>query len=367
MSAPCGRPSTSASDAPFLRPFPSMSVMPAAEEGRSLYALLSEVVQAANSTLDESVILELIMEKIRLVVEAEAWSILMVEGDRLVFSHAEGQASESLHGVSIPLDRGIAGRVAVTGEAVIVNEPEHHPDFLSTLDHKTGFRTRNLMAIPLRARSGVLGVVELVNREGGFDREDLEKACLFLDPLAMALDNAILFRRTQELTVTDDLTGLYNSRYIVQTLHQEVQRCLRYEQVFSLLFIDLDGFKAVNDTHGHLVGSRTLTAVGKIIRASVREVDSPARYGGDEFCVILPNTEPEDAVVVAHRIRDAVRTHDWRNEIGHAISISASVGVAGCPRHGRSAKEILAKADTAMYKVKEAGKNGVVMAEEDEA
>jgi len=185
-----------------------------------------------------------------------------------------------------------------------------------------------------------------------------------LEPPAIALDNALSLQRTEAVSVTDDLTGLYNSRYLNLVLRRESKRASRSGRPLSLLFMDLDGFKGVNDTHGHLAGSKALVEAAAIIRGSARETDVAARFGGDEFSVILPDTGREGAVSVAERIRERINACEFLSSDGLSIHLTASIGVATLPDVAASAEELLKAADVAMYRVKDAGKNGIHIAQE---
>jgi len=185
-----------------------------------------------------------------------------------------------------------------------------------------------------------------------------------LEPPAIALENALTIQRTEAVSVTDDLTGLYNSRYLNLVLRRESKRASRSGRPLSLLFMDLDGFKGVNDTHGHLAGSKALVEAAAIIRGSARETDVAARFGGDEFSVILPDTGREGAVSVAERIRERINACEFLSSDGLSIHLTASIGVATLPDVAASAEELLKAADVAMYRVKDAGKNGIHIAQE---
>jgi diguanylate cyclase (GGDEF)-like protein len=185
-----------------------------------------------------------------------------------------------------------------------------------------------------------------------------------LEPAAIALDNAIALQKAEALSVTDDLTRLYNSRYLNLVLRREAKRASRNGRPLSVLFIDLDGFKSINDRHGHLAGSKALVEAGAIIRASARETDVVARFGGDEFSLVLPDTGREGAVSVAERIRDRIRSFHFLAEDGLDIHLTASIGVATLPDVAGSADELIRAADTAMYRVKDAGKDGIHIAQE---
>jgi diguanylate cyclase (GGDEF)-like protein len=179
---------------------------------------------------------------------------------------------------------------------------------------------------------------------------------------ALALENAMVVTRAEALSVTDDLTRLYNSRYMNLSLRRETKRAVRTGRTLSLLFIDMDGFKAVNDTYGHLYGSRALVEAAAVIRGSARETDVVARFGGDEFAVILPETDSEGATMVAERIRDRIAAHSFLTADRLDVRLTASVGIATLPDVAASAEELVQAADRAMYKVKMSGKNGIHLA-----
>jgi diguanylate cyclase (GGDEF)-like protein len=165
------------------------------------------------------------------------------------------------------------------------------------------------------------------------------------------------------LSVTDDLTQLYNSRFLNAALRREVERSRRYRVPLSLIFLDLDGFKSINDRHGHLCGSRALVEVGAVIRATVREIDVVARFGGDEFTVILPQTGRAGARVIAERIRERIAATHYLKAHGLEVRVTASLGIATYPEHGVTGDALVARADQAMYSAKGAGKDQVAVAD----
>jgi diguanylate cyclase (GGDEF)-like protein len=183
-----------------------------------------------------------------------------------------------------------------------------------------------------------------------------------LEPAAVALENALRIARAEALSVTDDLTSLYNSRYLSQVLRRETKRATRNGRPLSLLFIDLDGFKSVNDRFGHLCGSKALVEAAAVIRNSARETDMIARYGGDEFALLLPDTGSDGAFAVGERIRDRVAAHRFLESEGLTVRLTASVGVATLPDVAGSVEALIRAADMAMYRVKGRGKNGIDVA-----
>ena len=328
--------------------------------------VLGDIVATANSILEPRRVLNVIMSQIQELIPSEAWSILLVDeetGD-LTFEMALGEKGADLMTTRIKMGEGVAGWVAQTGEPTIVNDVERDRRFQHRFDMLTRFQTRAILCAPLTSRGRTIGVVEILNRaqSGRFTRKDMNLLLTMVEPAAIALENAILFQKTQRLAVTDDLTKLYNSRYLNSFLAESIARAEMEDGQLAVVFLDLDGFKSINDCHGHLCGSRSLFEVGHLIRSAVREEDVVSRYGGDEFVVVLPETDAEGALAAAERIRGALNSHVFLEEFGLEARLSASFGVSLYPDHGQNPQDLMQKADQAMYSIKESGKDAVCLA-----
>jgi diguanylate cyclase (GGDEF)-like protein len=226
-----------------------------------------------------------------------------------------------------------------------------------------------VIGFPLACRGRTIGVLLGIDPAPSAAAPSLGPALLaslrtYLEPAAIALDNALTLRKAEALALIDDLTRLYNSRYLHQSLRREIKRSTRNHRAISVLFLDLDGFKEVNDTYGHLAGSKALVEVGVVLKDCARETDVVARFGGDEFVIVLPDTGPEGALAMAARVREHVVASRFLTSDGASVRLTASIGVATLPDVAETAEELLRAADKAMYKVKAFGKDGIQAASE---
>ena len=328
-------------------------------------AIFHDVAKALTSSLNLDSILQTIMEKMAAYFEPDTWSLLMAdeEKEELYFAIAVGDASEALKTVRLKMGEGIAGWVAKHGEPLLVPDVYTDPRFAKRIDEMTKWQTHSIICLPLKSKQRVLGVIQLINVDmKHFGDHEILALQALADYAAIAIDNARAVERIQELTITDDCTGLYNARHLYKTLEAEVYRSARFGYEFSVLFLDLDHFKKVNDTHGHLIGSKLLAEIGYSIKSHLRLIDYAFRYGGDEFVVLLPQTGKESALVVARRIRDVFRSALFCRDENLNLNVRASMGVATYPEDAKSAHEIIRQADEMMYMVKNSTRDNISVA-----
>jgi diguanylate cyclase (GGDEF)-like protein len=329
-------------------------------------AVFHELGKALTSSLQLDQVLRTIMEKINEVLRPDTWSLLLMDQEKneLYFEIATGEGADALKDVRIKLGQGIAGWVAQTGEVVVVPDTRNDSRFFAQVDEKTKVQTRSIVAVPVRFRDQCLGVIELINCVGeeGFSPRELALLEALADYAAIAIENARHVERIHELTITDDCTTLYNARHLDFMLDTEIYRSHRYSYEFSIIFIDLDHFKNVNDTHGHLMGSKLLGEIGTMIKNNCRLIDFAFRYGGDEFVLLLPQTSKENACRVAHRLHRMIKETTWLRDAGLNVHITSSVGVASYPVDSSDKAGLLHLADDAMYLVKNTTRDRVAAA-----
>ncbi len=299
---------------------------------------------------------------------------------RLHFVAAFGPLAEQLVGRSMSASDGVVGHVYRTGKPYVMAEPEKDPNFYDRFDEAHGFHSATLVAVPIRIERTVCGVLELVNRSDGrsYTDRDLQLLEIFARYTSVFIENLLDAQRANEMARRDDLTGLYNDRFFHHTLTEDLVRADVMDAQVALLFLDLDNFKDINDTHGHLAGSQVLKEFGFLLSRTVVESGATlARYGGDEFVVILAGHGLDSALAVAQRIREATRTTtflqgtytwaerpvEWRREL--TCSLGVAVYPDHVPREGTTDLKknlLLRAADQAMYQAKDEGKDQVQVA-----
>jgi diguanylate cyclase (GGDEF)-like protein len=329
-------------------------------------SIFHDVAKALTSSLELDAILQTIMQKMAEFFRPDTWSLLMVDEQRneLYFAIAVGEASESVKNLRLKMGEGIAGWVAQHGQTLIVPDVSKDPRFAKRIDESTNWETRSIVCLPLRSRHRVLGVIQLVNVTlHNYSESEMFFLNALCDYAAIAIENARAVEQIQELTITDDCTGLYNARHLYKVLEAEVYRSARYNYEFSVIFIDLDHFKQVNDTHGHLIGSKLLADIGFTIKSQLRLIDYAFRYGGDEFVVLLPQTDKDQGFVVARRIQESLRASEFCKAEGLDLNVRASMGMATYPHDASNPRDIIERADEMMYAVKNSTRDSIGVAQ----
>jgi diguanylate cyclase (GGDEF)-like protein len=321
----------------------------------------AELGKAVTQTLDRERILEVILNRLSELVAAHNWTLYLLDEKKqeLRFELVAGLDRVALVGATIKVGQGIAGSVAQTGEPCLVPDAEKDPRIDRTFDRSTGFVTRSLITLPLKRCEQVIGVLQVVNPEDEslFEKNRLPVLGLIADFVAIALNNALNHERVRALTVTDDVTGYFNARFLHQTLGELIEASTET----SLVFLDMDHFKRIVDAYGHPLGGKVLQEVAGVIGSQLDPGDSLVRYGGDEYVILLPGQEKEAALEKVERIRSALISNRFLVEEGHDVAVTASFGIAHYPRDATDVKELLRNADLSLYRSKDRGKNTITV------
>lgn len=308
--------------------------------------------------MDFDEIIEEILKIGEKVLDYPALGIMLVgPNDNLIYRGRliGGQKNIKLKAVS-PQSMEMAYRVAREGEAVRIVDLARRTDYEPLLKS-----ARSAMMVPMITYGKTTGLLLAESpRQGAFEDQDERFLSVLARSAAMAMENAILHRKTEELTIIDDLTGVFNYRYFSDRIKEEKKRAVRYEQPLSLIMVDIDSFKQVNDNYGHEIGNLVLVGLVTVIKRSIRDVDILCRYGGEEFIVILPNTLEREACKIAERIRSEVEGAQFGGGGSiPAMRVTVSVGVSSFPENGLGHEELINAVDQAMYRAKGSGKNAV--------
>lgn len=325
--------------------------------------LFHDVARALTSTLELEIVLTTVMTKMAQVFQPERWSMMLVDKEKndLYYAIAAGEDSNSLRGLRVPMGEGVAGWVASSGNPIVVPDTSNDPQWQDFSKRNPTLNIQSIACVPVRSSEGVLGVIQLLNSKvdllSDFSIQFLRVLCDFS---AIAIRNAADMKRIHLLSITDDCTGLFNARHLYTLLEEQLSRTDKAP--FSLLFMDLDHFKSVNDTHGHLVGSRLLAEVGEMIRRVIGP-DIPAfRYGGDEFVALLPGHDRLQGREMALRLFRALREQSFLEDKGLSLRLRGSFGMATYPDDALTVEGIIKAADDMMYHVKGTTRDNLAIA-----
>jgi len=325
-----------------------------------------EFSKALVSAYDMETLLTAVLERIKVLIPASNWSLLLKDKQtqELYFAVCVGVDHELLQGVRLQPGEGIAGTVAKTKKPIIIPEACDDERFCRKVDYITGFDTRSIIALPLLVRGEVVGVFEVVNVEDQefFREKYLPLLEILADYVAIAVDNVYNLQRLQARTFIDEVTGFYNTRYLACKLDKFIPEILaKPDKELSVVFLDLDDFKHIVDTHGHLLGTKVLAEVARVIHKVLGPEDALVRYGGDEYIILLPDHSQDQALTLVRQMRKALKEEIFLPEEGLNLKITASFGIATLPRDARDKETLLLIADRAMYGSKGRGKDCIVM------
>lgn len=334
----------------------------AAYETRALLACV-EVGKLLTSTLNLQEILKLIMVKVSELIEAQNWSLLLKDeaSGELTFDIVVGINKELIKGIRFAPGEGIAGHVADTCTPMFISNVQDEPRFNRKVDEVTGFTTKSICCIPLNIHGKILGVIEIVNVKNMavFVSKYLPILEILADYAAIAIENSQLFAKIHRMSITDEYTGLYNARYLHHILDDLIRKGYGQEEGLGVVFVDVDNFKDVVDKYGHLLGSQVLREIGQTISSCLFEEDILVKYGGDEYIVLLPGRNRQEATKLAEKILQSIRTSSYLISEAQPAKLTASFGIAMYPEDARTKKDLLILADNAMYTVKRSAKGGV--------
>ncbi|NOY68972.1 MAG: sensor domain-containing diguanylate cyclase [Deltaproteobacteria bacterium] len=342
--------------------------------------IFCNIGQILTSTLNPKEVFKRVMTVIGDYFSPRNWSLLLMETNtgRLKFEIAMGIDNKKIDNVFLEKGEGIAGWVAQNGKPLVVPDVTSDPRFSSRMDEILGFATRSVVCVPLLNGSNrVVGVIELINRFlppgempecgdldiGVFTETDMEILGSIGVFTGIAAENAFLHQRVKELAIIDPLTGVYNRHYFNEIFEREEERIRRYSYPVCVLMMDLDGLKQINDIHGHLAGDKALRTIADILKSSIRESDVLARFGGDEFVLLMPHSDESRGLQVAARIQDMIKKWNM-NSTRSDPKLGLSIGVHAAGPDNMD--NMLIKADQELYKYKKFKKDPAGLTSEEE-
>ena len=328
-----------------------------AEQGSEL-ALINRLSAIVTSSMNISEIVESFAQELRNILDVDYTAFTLIEGEKLRILALSGKVrSVRRVGERVPLEGTATGWVAEHRESLYQSDLERHRRF-RTAEHYVKEGIRSIVHLPLVVRDKVIGCLVVAScRPDAYSSKQIQTLEHLALQIATPIENSQLYARATQRARIDELTELFNRRHFEERLEEEIARHSRYNNVLSLLMLDLDSFKAYNDIYGHPSGDRLLKQIGGVINNSIRSADQAFRYGGDEFVVILPQTNVNDAYVVAERVREHI---DAEME-AKGVAVTCSGGLVNYPSDGVMSAELVTAADTALYYAKRTGGNRIYL------
>lgn len=318
--------------------------------------------QSVNSTIDQDELFQNICQHLPRQIGIQEFAILLLDSEhqRLHVKAAWGFPHlERIRAMAFDMGEGVTGLVAQSGRMIYISNVREDLRYMHYRgEHR---RTGSFLSVPLNYKGELIGVMNCGRtRVDGFSKNEIKLLQLIANQIALSIANARLYAKTRELSVRDELTGLYNRRHFLHVLQLEWKRASRFHHPLSLLMLDVDHFKKYNDTYGHKEGDRVLKQMGHLLVKTLREVDTLARFGGEEFVVVLPDTDRNGALAVGEKLRRIVEAEKFTLTDQHAIPVTISVGVANYPDDVIMLEDLIDHADMALYDAKDQGRNRVV-------
>lgn len=338
--------------------------MPRANDEKDiLFGTFAEITSLISAGKDNRVIFQKILDNVIDLLPAEKGYLILIENHRIVKYAAEaGARGRRITVEEMPESSAIIDWLHREGRSV-----DRRSDRLFSLDLSAlanecmrGEDARGMIiSAPLKAKSSLFGILVAINDDAQrlFDENDIHLLTIMANQAAIAFENYLLYRKIEIESITDGLTGVYNFRFLVRSLHLEMKRARRFGQRFTFVMLDVDNLKEYNDRNGHLSGSRALKDIAGIIAGSCREIDLVAKYGGDEFAMILPQTDEPGACSLCERILE--RIERFRFDRRRAGLLTCSIGIACYPGDAHMPEELIERADEALYRAKSQGKNTI--------
>lgn len=327
-------------------------------------SILYNIGQAMNFIDDLKKLIQIILAKAIQTLEAERGSLMLYDASteklvvKVVYGIPDKEYEKKINDghvdcTKIKVGEGIAGEAFANKKAIISNLGENDPRFMPSEIS----RVQSLICLPLVVKEEAIGVINISNKKNGkfFNQDDLDFMGALANQAAIAISNAKLY----ELAITDSLTGLFIRRHFDYLLDSEIKRSARYKHSISLLMMDIDNFKSINDTYGHQMGDKILKKISDIIQLTIRKIDMPCRYGGEEFTLILPETNKKNSENISERLRQKISEITIKTKKNENISPTISIGIANFPIDGQEKEELIGYADEALYFAKKMGKNCV--------
>ncbi len=320
---------------------------------RTELEVLYEVTRLTQCCDDGEKVFARLLELICAAIPYEHGTVFLMSGDppALKVASSHGPVVDLIPGVKFDLGFGFSSWVAKQRKPILLTE-------LHRGMQAGGMEVGSFLSVPMIVQNELIGVINLSHpREKGFTEDHLRLLVLIAGQAASVIQRILMYENMQRLAITDELTGLTNRRHFLQRLDAEIERARRYEYPFSIVMIDIDHFKRINDAHGHVLGDRVLADMGKLLRKIARGSDLPARYGGEEFVILMPMTDAERAFQACERIRAAVEEHIFPRR----KKLTVSLGLSTFPFDAAAAPELVRRADLAMYTAKRDGRNRTVL------